>query len=436
MLDFRHCLRVTPGINQSDTDPMWKIVKDSAPYISFVVTARNDNHGGDLLDRMQIFVTALLHQLKKHNIQSELILVEWNPPRDRSPLAQALSWPQDTGPCAVRIIQVPPEVHSRFKHSEKLPLFQMIAKNVGMRRARGRFILATNIDLLFSDELMSYLAKRKLDADAIYRIDRWDVRKDVPRGASIEEQLDYCRKNILRVSTKEGTVIIPKRKMAAIYSSLLIYIYMFFWRVVLFLRYAIIWMKPWIPTIRHLRGLSTRKGWIGMYNHLMIPFRNSRILSRLVGKIGSIQKPPSVGDNKTSPPISQYLQLHAGACGDFELLSRERWSRICGYPEWEVFSMHIDSVGLYAAFFDGAREIVLKSPMRIYHIEHGSGWTPEGDAEMYRHIESLGIPIMTAEDFYSCIAEMHSGRYSYNNRNWGLVEYDLPEILVSPSRNR
>jgi len=34
----------------------------------------------------------------------------------------------------------------------------MIAKNVGIRRARGRFVLSTNIDILLSNELVDYIA--------------------------------------------------------------------------------------------------------------------------------------------------------------------------------------------------------------------------------------------------------------------------------------
>jgi len=131
-------------------------------YLSLVVTARNDDHGGNLLGRMQAFVNGWLGQAKRHGIPSELILVEWNPPPDRPRLRDALRWPA-SGPCTVRIIGVPPELHRRFRYAEALPLYQMIAKNVGIRRARGRFILATNIDILISDELAAYLAEQKLE---------------------------------------------------------------------------------------------------------------------------------------------------------------------------------------------------------------------------------------------------------------------------------
>jgi hypothetical protein len=78
--------------------------RTKAPYLSLVATARNDNHGGNLLRRMQIFVDAWINQAKRHNLPCELILVEWNPPPDKPKLAEALRWPADTGPCDYRVL--------------------------------------------------------------------------------------------------------------------------------------------------------------------------------------------------------------------------------------------------------------------------------------------------------------------------------------------
>src|SRR5437762_1606792 len=164
-----------------------------SPYLSIVVTARNDNHGGRLLPRIQTFINALMQQCKKHHLPAELIIVEWNPPADRPPLAGALTWPDDPAYCDVRIIEVPLKLHRRYRHWQNLPLYQMIAKNVGIRRARGEFILATNIDILFSEELIAFIAERCLERGKTYRIDRHDVKSDVPVEASIEDRLAYCR---------------------------------------------------------------------------------------------------------------------------------------------------------------------------------------------------------------------------------------------------
>ena len=178
---------------------------DTDLYLSVVVTSRNDDHGQSLLRRMQTFVNALIGQCKRHGLRAELVLVEWNPPPDRPRFIEALRWPEKTDPCQVRIIEVPPELHQRFRHSEHLPLFQMIAKNVGIRRARGRFIVATNIDILLSDELMRALARGQLRRGRMYRIDRHDVMTDVPVFADVTEQLRYCETHLLRLNCREGT---------------------------------------------------------------------------------------------------------------------------------------------------------------------------------------------------------------------------------------
>jgi hypothetical protein len=173
------------------------------PYLSVVVTARNDDHGGNLLGRMQVFVDAWIHQARRYGLDCELILVEWNPPAERPRLRDALRWPEDPGPCRVRILDVPAEVHSRYRHAAALPLYQMIAKNAGIRRARGEFILATNIDVVFSGELVAFLAERKLEKGRLYRVDPTDVMADVPVDGTLDEQLEYCRSYALRLAGGE-----------------------------------------------------------------------------------------------------------------------------------------------------------------------------------------------------------------------------------------
>ncbi len=174
------------------------------PYLSVVVAARNDDHGQNLLQRMQAFVNAFISQCQRFNLDAELVLVEWNPPADCERLACALRWPADTRPCRVRIIEVPASIHERYQHAAALPLYQMIAKNAGIRRARGRFILATNIDILFSDELIGFLAGGRLEEGRMYRVDRYDVMAGVPVDGPVEERLAYCRSHLIRLYAREG----------------------------------------------------------------------------------------------------------------------------------------------------------------------------------------------------------------------------------------
>jgi hypothetical protein len=147
--------------------------------LSIVATTRNDDHGGNQLARTQLFINGLAEQSQRFQLTVELLLVEWNPPLERPPLAEALTLPRSTW-FEPKIIVVPPDLHRTLPHAEALPLFQMIAKNVGIRRARAPFVLATNIDILLSDELFAFLQKG-LNPSALYRVDRLDIAADLGR---------------------------------------------------------------------------------------------------------------------------------------------------------------------------------------------------------------------------------------------------------------
>ncbi len=189
------------------------------PYLSVVATARNDDHGGNPLYRMQLFVNGLIAQCDRHRLSAELVLVEWNPPGDRPRLAEVLERPESEGWCDVRIVEVPHELHMRLEHADRLPLFQMIAKNVGIRRARGRFVLATNIDILFPDELVAFLAREALDPELVYRVDRVDVPAEIDPGWSMDEQLLFCRERAILVNYYDSTLDLRTGERYRIYKD-------------------------------------------------------------------------------------------------------------------------------------------------------------------------------------------------------------------------
>jgi hypothetical protein len=175
------------------------------PYISVVVAARNDNHGGHMVGRLQAFLDSWMVQAQRYRVPSEIVVVEWNPPVDRGKLQDEFRWSDETGACPVRFVEVPREVHAAIPNAAAIPLHQMIAKNAGVRRARGQFVLCTNLDIIFSAELMQFLAARSLDPHAMYRMDRYDVDHRIPSQAGVDELLAFCAANIRRVCGREGT---------------------------------------------------------------------------------------------------------------------------------------------------------------------------------------------------------------------------------------
>jgi hypothetical protein len=182
----------------------------NGPYLSVVVVTRNDDHGGDPLGRLQAFVNTFDMQCRRTGLDAELVVVEWNPPADRARLESLLRRPEECR-LTLRFVEVPPELHQRLQHAEVLPLFQMIAKNVGIRRARGRFILATNIDIIFSNELVEFISSARLDPRFLYRVDRHDIESAFPIDAPLDTKMAYCTEHQLRLHQRSGTQVVDSR---------------------------------------------------------------------------------------------------------------------------------------------------------------------------------------------------------------------------------
>lgn len=409
------------------------------PFLSVVATSRNDNHGKNLLYRMQMFVDSFIAQCKKHHLNAELILVEWNPPDDTPPLAKALCFPQDKGPCSIRIIRMPPEVHAKLTHADRLPLFQMMGKNVGIRRALGQFVLATNIDILFSDELVSYM-KHQLNPHHLYRVDRLDVPETLPQADSFEEILKFCFKNHFRINGRLGTELVHKKR---------------FKKKIAKLGQIIVKIEQIITRVEDRIAQDLKK--LGLTNFFKVPYVIAkRLYFFLQTKIlSAIEKTTTFFVNfpKTFkkaqigaaaiPLLKELLcvlypknsiVLHTNACGDFTLLSRSNWEKLKGYPEWHMYSWHLDSVLLYQARLHGIKQRSLPRRMSIFHIEHdlGSGYSPEGAKLLFERLASKGIPYLSNADLEEIATKLSRSKVkvTYNPDNWGMADLVFEEVVI------
>ena len=120
-------------------------------------------------------------------------------------------------------------------------------------------------------------------------------------------------------------------------------------------------------------------------------------------------------------------------------MDRERWFALQGYAELEMFSFHLDSLLCYAAYHSGAEERVLQDPMRIYHIEHTAGWTPqvERDRSLHRRLDSLGLPQVSNAQLEQWTVQMRrqGAPILFNTTEWGMAGEDLPETVVCGEAN-
>jgi hypothetical protein len=126
------------------------------PYLSVVIAARETTTND--LRRIQLFLEAWIRQAKRHSLVSEVIVA--------GPQT-TVTLPGEKGPCEIRFVETPAGATAAK------------VRNAGIREARGKFILATNPDVLFSDELVQFLASDQLDETRMFRADRYDVDAEV-----------------------------------------------------------------------------------------------------------------------------------------------------------------------------------------------------------------------------------------------------------------
>ncbi|MDI1266030.1 MAG: hypothetical protein PS018_22530 [bacterium] len=165
----------------------------TSPYLSIVGWARNDGYTENYVRRIEHAVGILARQLDRGGIDSEIILVEWNPPPDRPLLADTFASFGPLSHVTIRVIVADRRFHVGWQGWQKRGMHGSNAANVGIRRARGMFVTPKALDTFYSEKLIEQIAKRDLDEQAVYRCDRWDVRLvddawiDLSNDALLEE---------------------------------------------------------------------------------------------------------------------------------------------------------------------------------------------------------------------------------------------------------
>jgi len=339
------------------------------PYLSIVAASRNDNHGGDLTNRMEVFLRGLYHQLSQYHLPTEIIIVEWNPPSDRPGLSVILPKPPSNGNIILRIITVPYEIHAQYKTSSHLPLFQMIAKNVGIRRAKAPFILCTNVDLLFSSKLVHFLASKKLKKGTYYRCNRCDIPKEIDYSAEIPVLLKFARKNIIQRLGKNR-------------------------------------LYP------NFNGQS--KWW---YHNILT-----------LGMVWGIALIKRFTESRLTTTIES---ADTWACGDFTLMHREDWEKINGYFELDAYSIHIDSLALFAALGQGIHQKILAPELCIFHISHRAGWELQDPMQKIKF--DIQMPMLDWNTAKAACEHMLREQVvlPINGPDWGLLGRTLNDTTIT-----
>jgi hypothetical protein len=349
----------------------------SRPYLSAVVATRNDSHGGNSNERLRFAMSHFLASAKKHGVSAEYIVVDWNPPPKKPLMEEVIrGWKLPAEGAAVRVVTVPPSLHNEVGGAKALSFYQMIAKNVGIRRAQGEFILATNIDVLLSEALWKKLKERRFSSRRMYRSDRVDVESSVlsKNPAALEEhKLFWATTRIHRRTSTLSLKLGLPMKMLEIYVSR--------------------------PNNRRKELRERIRLWL---RKLRLP----------------------------SPFRFRYL-LHTNACGDFTLLHTNAWKDLHGYPEFPVFSFHLDSILCLQAHENGYREKVVPFPGVHFHIDHGHGWTPETGEALFKKLKRKKIPTLLLDyQEYEEICRTLPVPILFNPPDWGFGDTKISDTRV------
>lgn len=335
-------------------------------YLSIVATSRNDNHGGDMLQRMSAFLNSVFVLSEEYKLPVEVIIVEWNPPTGKPYLHEKLEKPNHDY-AKLKYVIVPQEIHNKYKSSSKIPLYQMIAKNVGIQRASGKFILCTNIDIIFSKENFAFLAKKELKSGFFYRANRVDINKEVMQFNSLDEQLIFAQK-------KENVIKIMGKTQGHESLSLPNFFYHF-------------------PNLCRLLNWSLVSIW-----------------------------------RKTHQNQFPHFTIDFDACGDYTMMSKDDWEKIQGYVELDMYSIHIDSMALWSAVAVGLKQYILPFEAPVYHIDHEDGWESKDAIRTIKFLESkpcLDYSIVHRAGL-QIIDEKRT--WNINDENWGMKNITLEEF--------
>jgi len=275
--------------------------------VSIVFTARDDNYGGNLIDRINASVRTLINATNLLRSEIELIIVDYNPPKQR--LLSDILKIKNNRYLRVRFIVLPPKIHEGFPNNTRIKLFEYTAKNIGIRRATGDYIISTNQDILFGFEFVKFLVQGNLKKTKFYRTNRIDVNisPDILKLPA-QKLLERCKKDAYVKKTIKGDVFLSLFSIHALSARLKNRIYL---------------------------------SYIFFHGLLNPKFAKAKILPH---------------------------GYHTFAAGDFFMLHKSGWAKIRGFDETKEGNDYLDGYALIMAGCVGMKQEIIEEAM--YHVDH------------------------------------------------------------------
>ncbi|KAI7896532.1 uncharacterized protein EV154DRAFT_455698 [Mucor mucedo] len=156
-------------INQTKKE--WKQCLDPGKkpeyYLSIVLVTRMDDYAGNQHHRFQNLIDSTYLLAEQSQQKIELLIIEWNPPVNKRRILDTFRF-RGSKYLNHRIITVSKEIHQRVPNIGNAPLHEFEGKNVGIRFARGEYIVCTNQDDIWSHNFMNAVKSKVFEKDTIY----------------------------------------------------------------------------------------------------------------------------------------------------------------------------------------------------------------------------------------------------------------------------
>lgn len=361
--------------------------------MSIIVTGRNDDYGKAFLNRVGNFIGFLCPRIKNSNI--EIVFVDWNGQPDKTDFFTAAvnNNKIDVNGCVTRIIKVPPEYHDEiaFQKKSKNSFFEYYAKTVGIRRARGRWILVTNPDIIFEKSLLDFiLNEANLQNDTFYQADRYDFTFDIPYGTKYERAMALIKQSLKTVHGSSGVGACERTIETTVIDPFVYYKF---------------------PFQMRKNGNMETVAYIIRHDLEYNGFCHIDVNDSLSFIIADDFLREQEFDVKIEMPQTCF-DLYTSAVGDFFLAHRDAWHANRGGYKESVNVFTIDTLLPIIFASGGLKRGMLKG--RIYHQEH------ERSEMQTRNMTSMSLMMKMCKIF------SHKKKaWVVNDENWGLKNKNL-----------
>lgn len=409
------------------------------PYLTLVLASRNDNYGGeDAASRIRASLRWTDRMAQRYGIAVEMIVVEWNPPP-----GQPLLWtvlPLLPNVQCVRIITVPTWVHEdwsarhRREGKQYPPVHEFLAKNIGIRRARGKWLMPQALDTLMSEMWWKDVADGLLErSERAYQLDAlanplvfqpgqgWDLEDDMRIWTSFlqkdrdrdwyrqrynnmfkgrglwREMQDDARLNAVSTDSLHDDwdkidgrrrVIRVLHRMARIDSD------------VALSERDVVYMTP--EKVEQKLAEKVLRIW-GEYE---CPYKPQPLHLMALGYLNSCYF--------SMRHMSLRREPFEQASGDFTLMRTSTWRAVKGYTEQSSYA-HFDSAFVNRMLRLGFAQHVYAYPRVIWHQGHKGGLAQR------------------MANYYSIMTDFRLFRSDplcmNNPDDWGMRDYTFPEVI-------